>query len=205
MEQALLRDGHVALDLGVQQGTQVVHIHTIGKVHDLLDGEDGAVGEGGLLLSLHRNVDLLHPVLLQQHDVGVVVGDPQGDGVAAAGEGDGVIKGQGCFGQMDPDGVGLEKAGHLLLLGLRHHGNDLQHLVRVSRHQSGGDGGRDALQPAGVGDNDALHVFDQVAADLDGDSVRRAAQGPAGHRRAVGQGDGLGAAHGGDQLLPQDL
>ena len=145
MEQALLRDSHIILDLGVQQGTQVVHVHAVGKVHDLLDGEDGAVGGGRLLLALHRNVDLLHTVFLQQHNVGVIVGDAQGDGMAAASKSDGIVEGQGSVGQMDPDGVGAEEVSHFCLLFLCHHGNNLQHFVRVASHQPGGDSGRDAL------------------------------------------------------------
>ena len=125
--------------------------------------------------------------------------------MAAAGEGNGVVKGQGRVGQLNLNGMGLEEGGHLRLLLFGHHGNDLQHLIRITGHQTGSNGGRDTLEAAGIGDNDALHVFHQVAADLDGDAIGETAQRPAGHRRAVGQGDGFGTAHGGHQLFPQDL
>ena len=125
--------------------------------------------------------------------------------MAAAGEGNGVVKGQGGVGQLDLDGMGLEKAGHLRFLLLGDHRDDLQHPVGVASHQTGCDGGGDALQSAGVGYNDAFDVFDQVSADLDGDGIGETAQLAAGHRRTIGQSNGLGAAHGRHQLLPQDL
>ena len=56
----------------------------------------------------------------------------------------------------------------------------------------------------GVGHNHALDVFDDAAAGLDHDRLRQAAQEAAGFGGGIGQGDGLSAAHGWNELLVED-
>ena len=64
---------------------------------------------------------------------------------------------------------------------------------------------RDATQPTGMGDYHAFDVLDDVAADLHQHPVRQRTQHAAGLGGGVSDGDGLGAAGGEAQLLPEDL
>ena len=98
----------------------------------------------------------------------------------------------------------LHEAADLLLLRLADLSDDLQLLVRVAGHHAGHRGRRDAPQPAGVGHHHAFHVLDDVAAGLHQDPVGQLAQVLPGDGGAVGDGDGLGAAHGGQELLLED-
>ena len=85
-------------------------------------------------------------------------------------------------------------------------GQDLQPLFPPARDKTGCHGGLNAPQPTGVGYNDAFDVFNDIAADGDFHSVRQlrpaASGGVPGCSGAISQGNGFGAAHGGNQLLP---
>ena len=61
--------------------------------------------------------------------------------------------------------------------------------------------GGDAAQPAGVRHEDALHVFDDVAARRHGDARGQRAERPACDRRRIRDRDRLGAAHRGQKLF----
>ena len=74
----------------------------------------------------------------------------------------------------------------------------------VPRHKPCGNGGGDASQPPGVGHDDAFNVLNNVPADGDNCRLGQTPQGVPRHRGGVSQRDGLGAAHGGHQLLLQN-
>ena len=103
------------------------------------------------------------------------------------------------------DGDGCQKRPHGLLLFSADLGDHLQLPFRPARHNARHGGGLNALHTAGVGDDDALHIFDDVVADADLDPVRLLAQHLPGPGGGVGDGDGLGAAHRGDQFFLHDL
>ena len=69
--------------------------------------------------------------------------------------------------------------------------------------QQGGD--LNAAASAGIGDRDALDVLDDIAAAGQLQGIRLPAQDLAGQSARIGDGDGLGTAHGGDQFPPQQL
>ena len=90
--------------------------------------------------------------------------------------------------------------------GLRGHAADdfqLQVGVAGQRTQQGGD--LDALLPAGVGHIHALHVLDDVAAAQSDHFLGHGAQHLPRLGGGEGDGDGFGAAHGGDEFFVQDL
>ena len=98
-------------------------------------------------------------------------------------------------GQVVPDG-------RLLFPG--HSGNDLQNFSRVPSHGPGGGCRLNTLEP-GVGHHDALYIFNDIPAGLYQNSLWKPAQNLPGLGRAIGNGDGLRTAHGGHQLLPENL
>ena len=90
----------------------------------------------------------------------------------------------------------------VLLLG--HAGYHLQFKVRVPGRYARGNGGLYALFAAGIRHHHALYVLDDVPRDPGLYALGCRPQHLPQPCRAVGQGDGLRAAGGGDQLLPED-
>ena len=60
------------------------------------------------------------------------------------------------------------------------------------------------MHPVGGGDDDRLDVLDDVAAELNPQGSGVGSQGVAEDGGGVGDGNGLGTAHGGDKLLAED-
>ena len=83
--------------------------------------------------------------------------------------------------------------------------DSLQVTRRVARNEADGNGGADALAPAGVWDDDAFDVFQNVAADGGVHPLGQCAQQLPKGRGAVGNGDRLRAAGRRDELLAQDI
>ena len=204
---ALLGDGVVVVDLPLDDFPHVLDIAGVRKVHNGLHRHAAAVRQApGRVLGHHGSrLQQGLAVLFNQDDVGVIVRNAQAHGVLSGGEGNDDVEDhvprRGGHPNLVAGQIGLD----LLLLGVAHLGDDLQNLSRVSRHHAGGGGGLDALQSAGVGHHDAFDIFNNVPAGLHQNPVRQTAQDLPGLGGTVGDGDGLGAAHGGHQLLPQDL
>ena len=100
---------------------------------------------------------------------------------------------------------GLQKIAHLLLLLAGDLCNDFQSFLCFAGHDTGYRRGFDALHAVGIGNDNTFYVFNNIVADADGDPIRSCAQNFPGLGSGVGNGDGFGAAHGGDQLFFQNL
>ena len=86
------------------------------------------------------------------------------------------------------------------------HGLENFELALVVAGEGAQDDGRlDAAQAFGVGDGDALDVLDDVAAAQRVEVLDGLAEGGGRQRGAVGEGDGLGAAEGADELAVQQV
>ena len=120
-------------------------------------------------------------------------------------DGDGNVKNQVRLGKIHRHGGVVDILLNLVDLLGGHLRDDFQFLVRPAGHDAGGAGCLQAPHAAGVGHHDALDVFDDVAADLNGHPVRHLAQRLAGNGGGIGHGNGLGAAHGGQKLIFQNL
>ena len=204
---ALLGDGVVVVDLPLDDFPHVLDIAGVRKVHNGLHRHAAAVRQApGRVLGHHGSrLQQGLAVLFNQDDVGVIVRDAQAYRVLPGGESDDDVKHHVPRRGGNPDLMARQIGLNLFLLCVRHLGDDLQDLSRVSRHHAGGGGRLNSLQPSGVGHHHAFDVFDDVSAGLHQDFIRQAAQNLPRLGRAVGDGDGLGTAHGGHQLLPQDL
>ena len=100
-------------------------------------------------------------------------------------------------------GVHVGADGLFLLVGDL--GNDLKDFFRASGDNARGRGGLNALESTGVGHHHAFDVLDDIAAGFHQHLFRLFAQHLPGLGGAIGQRDRLGTAHGGDQLLMEDL
>ena len=198
-------DGKVVFQLTVQKGRHPAHVHGIGEFDDVRHGQAAGVGPSAALLRHLALAEQHLAVALDVGDVGMMAGDPHGSHVLPPVGGDEDVQlvaiphGQnpdGGMGQVVPDCFDFLRSDL---------GDDLQLTVLPARHDAGSGGSLDALQTAGMGHHHAFDVFDDVAAAAHGEPFRQTAQHTAGLRRAVGNGDGLGASHGGDQLFGQDI
>ena len=205
--EALLADGHVIVHLALEHVPHVVQVHGPGKLHDVPDGEqpllggDLADGAGGV----HRLFQQHGTVFFDEDHVGVVVDDPHPGPVVPGVEGDDEVQHQAAVQKGD---LAHPPAHHVLDAGLllpAHHADDLQGLPGVPGHDPGGHRRLNALEPVGVGHHHALDVFDEVPAGLDLHALRHGPQGVPGQGGGIGDGDGLGTAHRGHQLLVEDL
>ena len=211
-QQALLRDEGVVLDLGVQHRADVLEVAAAGKVQNIRDGQKVPAGQavpgGGAALVaaggpglLHRHIQQDLAVLFDVDDVGVVLGDADGGGLLPGGQPDGDVEDLAVVHRFHLDGRHGQEAAHLRFLLFGHFGDHLQGAACLAAHDAGGRRGLDPLHPAGVGHDDALDILDDVVADSQPDLAGQSAQHLPGLGRRVGDGDGLGAAHGGDQLF----
>ena len=162
----------------------------------------------GLAVLLPAALEQGDAIPLQKGEVGVVpLDNGPGCNAVCAQKADFNIQELVILGRLHPDDPAVQKCADLSLLLRLQRGQDFQLLVPLTGNDPGGDGSLNAPQAAGVGDDDAFYVLDDIAADGDFDPVRQlrpAASGgvPSGSG-AVGQGNGFGAAHGGNQFLPQ--
>ena len=203
---ALLGNGVVVVDLPLNDVLHILDVAGVHKVHNGLHGQAAPVRQAAGAVGDHvaaLQQDLA--VFLDQDDVGVVVRNAQADGVRSGNKGDDDIKDHVPRGRGHPDFMTGEIGLDLLLLGVGHLGDDLQDLSGVPGHRARGGRGLDALEAAGVGYHYAFNILDDIAAGLHQNALRQAAQNLPGLGGGVGDGNGLGAAHGGYQLLPQDL
>ena len=86
-----------------------------------------------------------------------------------------------------------------------HVGKHLQLRGFIAADDAGGNSGFNPFSTAGIWNNYAFHVFDNAAADFQNATLRLAAEQRAAFRSGVGNGNGFGTSHGGNQLFPQNL
>ena len=169
----------------------------------------GNFQQGGLLRLPRKpgNFPLLQDSLVpaDRHHIGVGVHDAHKGAVLPGVHGDLNVKNPVRIRKAHGNGALFQEFLRQRPRVFRRAGQHLQLQIRVSGHHTGGNGRFDALHPPGLGHNHTFNVFDNAAADRRRDSLRLGTQGPVGHGRAVGQGDGLGAPGGRNQLVLQDL
>ena len=144
-------------------------------------------------------------VALKADDIRVMVRDAHAGRVTAAAAAQVDVELAGGMAAGDGNIHPLQVSVQLRKLLFRHGGDDLQVARRVARNEADGNGGGNALAPAGIRYDDAFDVFQNVAADggvyLLGQSAQQLPKG----RGAVGNGDRLRAAGRRDKLFAQDV
>ena len=84
-------------------------------------------------------------------------------------------------------------------------GKHLKPGVLVAGQYADAHSSRDAALAAGVGDDHALYVFDDIPAGFHRDPVRQRSEGCPRDSGAISQGHRLRASHGADQLAPENV
>lgn len=184
----------VAADLRLQQGQQVLERHLGRKAQDVRHVQQALV-RAVLLGGVHNGQLAQHlAVTLKADDVRVMVRDAHAGRVTAAAAAQIDVELAGRVAARDGNIHPLQVSVQLRKLLFRHGGDDLQVARRVARNEADGNGGGNALAPAGIRYDDAFDVFQNVAADggvyLLGQSAQQLPKG----RGAVGNGDRLRAA-----------
>ena len=205
---ALPGDGAVVVDLPLDHFPDVLHVHCVREIHDGVHIQAAPVRQsaGRAAGGYHRAAfQQCLPVFLNEDDVGVVVRNAQPDLVLPRPEGQHNVKYHVSSDGSHRNLVSGQIVPYGGLLLLRDEGDHFQNFPRVPGHSPRGGSGLDALQPAGVGHHHALYIFNDIPTGLHQHPLRHPAQHLPGLGRAVGNGDGLRTAHGGHQLLPEDL
>ena len=204
--QALVRDGGVHLHLALERFPDILQVAGGGKVIDALHAEQGVIRRLGIHgLGLHGLFLEDLAVLFDQDDIGVLHGDADlGIGVPLVGDDADVQHHAPVHGDQG-DGGGCDVGGELGF-GLLGHGlDDLQQGLFIAAQDADGRGSRNAPATIGAGNDDALYVFDDVAAGFHLHAVRDGSQNRPGHGGTVSDGDGLRAALGTHQLPLQNV
>ena len=207
MAHALLGNGVIVINLAFDHRPNVFQIAGFGKIEHALHGHAGTIRQhiaGAVvhdLAALKQHV----AVFLDIDDVGVIIRNAEFGIVFPGAKGEDDIKNLIALGRLDDECVRIQICADFGPLLRRHLADDLQNFGGLSRDNTGGGRRFDALEVVGVGHDDALDVFDDVAADLDGDGVGQCAQQLAGLGRAVCDGDRFGAAHCGHEFFPQNF
>ena len=206
MGQPLLGDADVVFHLPLQGGANLGKVHSVGKLQDVSKVQLVQVGFLVLRHRLHRLLLLEEhlPVPFDADDVCMLVPNLRQGGVARPFHPDDDVQpGGGVQQLLGADAPGQQLAGPFQVIG-SHLAQHLQPQAGVSGHRPQDGAGADALHVAGGGDDDPLGVFDDVAAASGGDFLRHSAQSLLGLSGGQGDGDRLGTAKGGNQLLPED-
>ena len=198
-------DGHVVRDLPLKDLLHVLRTEHIGKVHDALDGQDAPVGAALRDGLAARTVDDACRAVEQLHEIRVIADDARGGMIAVRIDSNTDIEDEWRIDGADIKFGGLEIRAHVRDLRVRDLAQDLQLLVLAPGDDTGGSRRRNAVHGACVRHDDAFDVLDDISADLDLHPRRTRAERRTRLRGRVGNGDRLRAAHGGNQLLTQDV
>lgn len=204
---ALLRDAVIAADLGFDHLADVLRVAGGRKVENRFHTQNASVGQTACLRGF-RSFAVLEEhlaVVLDEHDVRVIILDGQAHRMSAGPERDGDGEDDVALIRHHADGMAahVRRDGGFFLR--RDVADDLKDFLFPSGDDTCGGRRLDALEPIGIRHDDAFDILDDVAAGPDLGLVGQAAQNGAGLRRGIGDGDGLCAAHRRDELLAQDL
>ena len=204
--QALFGHGGVAVDLALKQGLHTLKIDLTGKRADVGHGKTAvdflAVGVVFLVVSIA--LDRL-AVAGDVDDVGVAVAQRDRSGVARARHLHDDEEVRHALDKLDlAEALRDEGLGTLDDLG-RYRLEDLELTVGVAAEKTEHGRDLDALEAARVRHDDALDVLDDVAAAAHDHVLDGLAKRATGKRRAIGQGDGLGAAQCAHELFAEQL
>ena len=203
--QALVCDGGVAFNLPLEDAAHVVYMHGVRELDDILHVQEAAVG-GVLVHLLDEGQVYEHlAVALEAYDVRVVAGYLAEGAVGAGFHRDLDVEDPLTLAVADGDGHGGEIGVELLNLLRAERGEHLQLGPGVAGDYAGRGRGLDAPAALRIGHDHALDVLDYAGARAHVHALRPRAEGLGGPGRAVGHGDGLRAAHGGDELLLEYL
>ena len=165
---ALFRNGHVHLDLPLQQGLQRIQGRLISKSQNILDIQHAAVGDGlGLLVAA---VGVIARYILSipdnRHHVGVVSGDADGGRGLIDKAGQFQVECVGCIHFLNDKLTAFQEGtdGHLVI-GCED-SQHLQHPLRASRYDTGRDRCFQTVEAAGCRYYDTLDVLNDIAAEL---------------------------------------
>ena len=197
-------DRHVVFDLPLQQFPYLFDIHGLRKVHDTFDRQAAPIRVLILLLfGFFAQENFAVP--LDLHDVDVVIHDAHVGRVFSCKSSHSDVEDVVAVNVNDFDFRTVEVGLDFRNPVLGHACDDFQLGGRVAHSGTGRCGGFDSAQPARIRDDDALDVFDDVAADFDPHPLRKRTQNLAGFCSCVSDRDRLGASHGGTQFLVQDV
>ena len=203
--EARLGDGHIVRDLPLKDLLHILRTQRLREIHDPLDRQDAAVraafGDG----LAARTVDEALRAVQQLHEVRMAADDPRRGLIASRVDRDADIEDERRVDRPEVNGRLQQVRPHVRDLLVGDLAEDLQLLLLPARDDARGSRRGDAVHRARMRHDDALDVLDDISADLDPHPLRPLAEHGAGLRRGVGDGDGLRAAHGGHELLAQDL
>ena len=203
--QSFFRNGHIVGDLFSNAVPHIFHIQCVNKFHDLGNTQAGFIRQmvfGGFC---HRKVQQKFLVFLDHDNIGMMIHDPQADGISLSEHQQVDIKDQLRVRRLNFQLHGLHVGFDIPMFFLRHIADDLQFLLRITHNDTGTDRRRNTVKTAGIWHYHTLNVLDNITADEQLDPVRHAAQHLPCLRCRIGQGDWLRAAHGRLQFLPEDI
>ena len=199
--QADLRDGGVVRDLTLKQRRNIRKIATLHKVVDPAQAQVLRI----VVRQLRLRILMIQnrPILFNENDVRVLLNDPRRGGIRPAGADDLDVEQKTALHRNDLKCRCVEVGRELFDRFPAHSGDDLQLRLLVASEDADGGGGREALAVSSVRNDHALHILDDVSADDNPHLVRKTTERRAGNRRAVGNGNRLGAAHRTNQFFFQ--
>ena len=203
--ESFVGNGRVIGNLPVQDCLHIGDITSHGKIVDIFNGHAFVVG----LAFLYGRYDFLFEqdfaVARDFGDIGMFVDYLNFGAVLAFADLDDDIENMVRLGKFHVYFRMREVITELCLIVFAGLSDNFEPCCFVTGDNADSGGSFDALAAAGVGDDNALDIFDDVAAGGDGDFIRQAAEDGAGFGGTVGNGDGLGATHRGHQLPLEDF
>ena len=202
--QTFLGNGGVLLNLSADEGLDFFNGYGFGKGDDVCYVQHGLILQAVLRVGGQGLFQQNFVVLLDEYDVGMVVGNTHRGRMAVQLAVEADVQHTGRFGAGDLDGGAVQiclNATHILFCYV---GNDLQFRVSVACHNTHCDGGVDAATAIGIGNDHRLHVLEDIAADLSQHFFRFSAQHLAQLGSTVRNGDGLCTPGSQQELFLQD-
>ena len=198
-------DGAVVLDLATDQFPYILQLHGLGKIINILHIQKAPVCHLRLLCGHDSHLVQLFPILLNQYNIRVIIGNPHFGIGAIPVQGHDHIQEFICFQGLHLNLGFLHILLDLNLLLLGHPGNHLQDTSRISCHHTCCRSSLDALEASGIGHNHTLHIFHNVTAGLHHTALRQNPQHFPGLSRTISQCNGLRTPHGRNQFFLQNL